>query len=105
MLNNRAAQRGFSLTEILFALLLFSLSYTALVRYQQVLGQGFHRQWQQRTAWRTAFQRLEGQETAHWQTQQHSRSGPVGCQLVTARVVSPAGQRAELTQLQCDEKR
>lgn len=103
MLNNRLLQKGSSLPEVLFALLIFSLSYTALMRYQQAIGQGFHRQWQQREAWRYAFQRLQGKETAGWQTQLHSRSGPGGCRLVTAKAISPAGQAAELTRLQCDD--
>ncbi|WP_455820370.1 prepilin-type N-terminal cleavage/methylation domain-containing protein [Pseudomonas cerasi] len=104
MSTERMQQQGFSLVEILFALLLFSLSYTALLHYQHALGQGFHWQWQQRDAWRQAFQRLEGKETAGWQTQQQSRRGPHGCQLITVQAISPAGRRAELTQLQCDEK-
>lgn len=103
MLTERTRQQGFSLVEILFSLLLFSLSYMALLHFQQALGQGFHWQWQQRDAWREAFQRLQGKETADWQTQQQSRSGPQGCQLVTVQVISPAGRRAELTQLQCNE--
>ncbi|MTD28326.1 prepilin-type N-terminal cleavage/methylation domain-containing protein [Erwinia sorbitola] len=101
MLNKRVPQQGFSLVEILFSLLLFSLSYTALLHYQQALGQGFHWQWQQREAWRQAWQRLQGQERSGWQVQQRVRSGPMGCKLVTAQVVSPAARRAELTQLQC----
>lgn len=105
MLTERTQQQGFSLVEILFSLLLFSLSYTALLHYQQALGQGFHWQWQQSDAWRQAFQRLQGKETAGWQTHQQSRSGPHGCQLVTVQAISPAGRRAELTQLQCDENK
>ena len=97
-------QQGFSLVEILFSLLLFSLSYTALLHYQQVLGQGFHWQWQQRDAWWQAFQRREGKATAGWQIQQQSRIGPHGCQLITVQAISPVGRRAELTHLQCDEK-
>lgn len=103
MLSNSVQQQGFSLVEILFSLLLFSLSITALMHYQQVLGQGFHWQSQQREAWRQAYQGLQGKETPGWQRRQQSRSGPAGCQQVTVQVISPAGRRAELTQLQCDE--
>lgn len=55
-------EQGFSLVETLFALLLFSLSFTALMHYQQALGLGFQQQWLQREAWRNAQQRLEGQQ-------------------------------------------
>lgn len=103
MWNERGRQQGFSLVEMLFALLLFSLSYTALLHYQQALAQSFHWQWQQREAWRQAYQRLQGKAPPDWQTQQRTHSGPPGCRRVTALVISPAGRRAELTQLYCDE--
>lgn len=97
-------EQGFSLVETLFALLLFSLSFTALMQYQQALGVGFQQQWQQREAWRNALQRLEGHEPPGWRTTLHSRGGPAGCLLLTAEVVSPAGRRAELTRLRCPGK-
>ncbi|ATZ12494.1 prepilin-type N-terminal cleavage/methylation domain-containing protein [Erwinia amylovora] len=102
-------QRGFSLVETLFALLLFSVSLTALMKYQQVLGQGFQQHWQQREAWRQAFQRLQGNlpvnETTGWHSQLSSRSGPAGCRLLSAQVTSPAGRQAALTQLNCQHER
>lgn len=99
-------QRGFSLVETLFALLLFSLSITALMRYQLVLTEGFQQQWQQRSAWRHAQQllqgnELDGKELEEWQKQLQQQSGPEGCQRLTAKAVSPAGRKAELVQLRC----
>ncbi|ADP11549.1 Prepilin peptidase dependent protein C [Erwinia sp. Ejp617] len=109
MWNNQKNQRGFSLPETLFALLLFSVSFTALMKYQQVLGLGFQQQWQQREAWRQAFQRLQGNvqvnESMGWHSQLSSRSGPVGCRLLSAQVTSPAGRQAALTQLNCQHGR
>ncbi|MEJ4045404.1 prepilin-type N-terminal cleavage/methylation domain-containing protein [Erwinia sp. SLM-02] len=100
-MTRRCNQRGFSLVETLFALLLFSLSITALMRYQLVLADGFQQQWQQRSAWRNAWQLLQGNPLEGWRTQMHQRSGPQGCQLLTAQVISPAWRRAELVQLRC----
>lgn len=98
-------ERGFSLVETLFALLLFSLSFTALMHYQQALGQGFQQQWQQREAWRSVQQKLEGHEMPGWRSTLQSRSGPAGCQLLSARAIGPAGRSAELTQLRCQPGR
>lgn len=94
-------QRGFSLVETLFALLLFSLSITALMQYQQVLAAGFQQQWQQRTAWRNAWQLLEGNPRLAGQVELQQRSGPEGCQLLTAKTVTPGGRKAELILLRC----
>ncbi|ROR13205.1 prepilin-type N-terminal cleavage/methylation domain-containing protein [Erwinia sp. JUb26] len=94
-------QRGFSLVETLFALLLFSITITALMRYQLVLADGFQQQWQQRSAWRNARQLLQGNPLEGGQAQLHQESGPEGCQLLIAKTISPAGRRAELTQLRC----
>lgn len=103
MCSNRQKQRGFSLPETLFAVLLFSLSITALLSLQRALGQGFQQQWQQREAWRQAFQRLQGNEGSGWQSQLSSRTGPLGCQLLTAQVTSPSGRHAALTRLSCGQ--
>lgn len=94
-------QQGFSLVETLFALLLFSLSITALMHYHLALAEGFQRQWQQRTALRSAWQLLQGNPLEGWQTQLQQQTGPEGCQLLTAKTVSPAGQKAELVALRC----
>ncbi len=98
---SRRSQHGFSLPEVLFALLLFSLSLTALLQYQRALTLGFAQQWQQRQAWRYAAQRIEGQEIAGWQTQLLTQPGPGGCQLLTAQVRGSLGREARLTTLRC----
>ncbi len=94
-------QHGFSLPETLFALLLFSLSTTALMQYQLALAKGFELQTQQRNALRLAWQRFEGYQAPEWRSELSSRPGPHGCQLQTANVTSPAGREAELTLLVC----
>lgn len=96
-------QQGFSLPEVLFALLLFSLSLTVLLQYQQALTQGFALQWQQRQAWRYAAQRIEGHQVDGWQTQLQRQSGPAGCQLLTATASGTLGRTAQLTTLHCEQ--
>lgn len=95
-------QRGFSLAEVLFALLLFSLSLTALLQYQRVLTQGFALQWQQRQAWRYAAQRIEGVAVEGWQTELQQQSGPERCVLLTAQARGVLGREARLTTLRCE---
>ena len=95
-------QKGFSLPETLVALLLFSLSFTALMHYQLAQAKGSRLQIQQREAWRRAWLRFEGYEAAGWQTTLEKKTGPAGCQLLTSTVVSPAGRSATLQKLRCD---
>lgn len=94
-------QHGFSLVETLFSLLLFSLTITALIQYQQVLAAGFQQQWQQRLAWRNAWQLLEGNSLIAGQNTLQQRSGPAGCLLLISTAMTPVGRKAELTLLRC----
>lgn len=94
-------QRGFSLPETLVALLLFTLSFTALMHYQLALAKGAQRQMQQREAWRQAWQRFAGYQAPGWQTSL-TQENAAGCMIVTARAVSSGGQEATLSQLRCD---
>lgn len=96
-----ARTSGFSLVETLFALLLFSLSFTALLHYHQMLAEGFHQQWQYRQLWHEAWQRLEGNPLASPGGQLRIRSGPDGCELITATTATVAGRSATLVQLRC----
>ncbi|MFC0142410.1 prepilin-type N-terminal cleavage/methylation domain-containing protein [Erwinia mallotivora] len=94
-------QRGFSLPETLVALLLFTLSFTALLHYQRMLGSGFQLQQQQREAWRQAWLRFEGYQSPDWQTT--LKQEPVqGCTMMMASAVSHGGKQAELSQLRCE---
>ncbi|SUB15247.1 Tfp pilus assembly protein PilV [Pantoea agglomerans] len=54
---------GFSLPEVLFALLLMALSSSTLLHYHRALALGFSQQWYQREAWRVAEQQLMGHES------------------------------------------
>ncbi|WP_158783994.1 prepilin-type N-terminal cleavage/methylation domain-containing protein [Pantoea sp. BAV 3049] len=95
-------QQGFSLPETLVALLLFTLSFTALMHYQLALAKGAQQQLQQREAWRQAWLRFEGYQAVDWQSSLMQRPGPEGCLLLAVTVISPLGRKAELKQLHCD---
>lgn len=95
-------EAGFSLVETLLALLLFAISLTALLHYQRLLTEGFYLQWQQREAWRVAARRLQGQESAGWQTTLQQLPGAEGCQLWQATASRPALAAVTLSQLHCE---
>ena len=92
---------GFSLPEVLFALLLMALSSSALLQYHRALTFGFSQQWNQREAWRVAEQRLIGHESAGWCTTLQIQNGPAGCRLERADVLGPQQRSASLTRLRC----
>ncbi|ARJ42559.1 hypothetical protein B1H58_11330 [Pantoea alhagi] len=95
-------ERGFSIVEMLLALLLFAISLTALLHYQQMLAAGFYQQWQQREAWRVAALRLQGQESEGWQTSLHKLPAVEGCLLWRATAFRSGLSPVTLDQLRCD---
>lgn len=96
-------ESGFSLVETLLALLLFAVSLTALLHYQQRLATGFYQQWQQREAWRVAARRLQGQESAGWQTSLRALPAVEGCLLWQATASRPGLAPVTLSQLRCEK--
>jgi len=92
---------GFSLPEVLFALLLMALSSSTLLHYHRALARGFSQQWYQREAWRVAEQRLAGHDVAGWQSTLQQQIGPLGCTLERADVTGPYQRRASLMRLRC----
>lgn len=75
---------GFSLPEVLIALLLLSLSVSALLRYQQAIAQSFNLQWQKTQMWNALWQRLQGEPLPGWQITLQQQTGPTGCTLKRA---------------------
>lgn len=92
---------GFSLPELLFALLLMALSSSTLLHYHRALVLGFSQQWYQREAWRVAEQRLLGHEVAGWQTTLQQQGIAAGCTLDRADVTGPQQRTATLQRLRC----
>lgn len=96
-------QRGFSLAEMLVALLLLAMSISALLQYQRALVQGFSQQWQQREAWRVASQRFAGHEVPGWKTSLQDSNTSFGCNLERVEVSGSLQRSATLTRLRCDQ--
>ena len=96
-------EAGFSVVETLLALLLFAISLTALLHYQQRLSEGFYRQWQQREAWRVAARRLQGEESEGWRTTLQPLPAVEGCQLWQATAAKPGLAAATLSELRCGQ--
>lgn len=95
------SQQGFSLPETLVALLLFTLSFTALLNYQLMLAKNAQQQLQQREAWRRAWLQFEGYQSADWQMSLSQRSEQ-GCIMLTSGAVSNEGKYAVLSRLHCE---
>ncbi|WP_313107717.1 prepilin-type N-terminal cleavage/methylation domain-containing protein [Atlantibacter sp.] len=100
---NAPAPKGFSLTEVLVALVLYGLVITSLMGYQRGLSLSFHSLWQYRELWRIAAQQVAPQAPAAppgWSVTQRQTS-VAGCVSISVIVTSPAGRRGELTRLHC----
>ena len=52
-------RKGFSLTEVLVALVLYGVVITSLIGYHRGLSLSFHSLWQYRELWRIAAQQVE----------------------------------------------
>nr|WP_038381479.1 prepilin-type N-terminal cleavage/methylation domain-containing protein [Pantoea sp. IMH] len=94
-------QHGFSLPEMLVALLLFATGTTAMMQYQLALDKGFQLHAEQREAWRQAWQYLDAPLSSGWQGTLRVQPGPAGCSLLASQVTGPAGRSAGLTLLRC----
>lgn len=85
----RRRQQGFGLTETLIAALCFAVSLLGLLQYHQALQQAFLSQWQQKQAWRLAWQQLSYYE---------ARGGNAAQPLDPARLAGASGWRFSLTE-------
>lgn len=86
---------------MLFALLLLTLSISALLNYQRALTHSAELQWQQRSAMRVASQRLLGHEVAGWRTQLQLQTIVSGCRLEQAEVSGPYQVQTGISRLRC----
>lgn len=95
--------RGFSLAEVLVALVLYGIVIAALMGYQRGLSLSFHSLWQYRELWRIAARQVEPHSPAPpsgW-TVTRMQTSEAGCVSISVIVTSPAGRRGELSRLQC----
>lgn len=92
-------QQGFSLPDVLCALLLFAVVITLLLDYHRGLQQGFEAQWQTRQIWRYALEQTEPESPPlpdGWQ--RHKKQIPCGDALcVHVTITSPQGRKGQLS--------
>ncbi|MEH4692304.1 prepilin-type N-terminal cleavage/methylation domain-containing protein [Atlantibacter hermannii] len=96
-------RKGFSLTEVLVALVLYGVVTTSLMGYHRGLSLSFHSLWQYRELWRIAAQQVEPSALpppSGW-TVTRGQTSVAGCVSISVIVTSPAGRRGELSRLQC----
>lgn len=98
-----SASRGFSLAEMLIALVLFSLVFHLLTSGLHNISQGFQRQWQYLTAWRLASLQTEinPPPLPPGFTVSHQQQFLDGCLQIHATLTTPGGQQAKLSRLHC----
>lgn len=101
--SRRIAQRGFSLMEVVIALILFVLVINVLLNYQRVIGEGLVQQWQYRTIWRLANQQTEIDpppiEAGFSVIRKVSPDG--NCLWIEITITSKSGRRGQLSRLHC----
>lgn len=96
------SQDGFSLPEVLLALLLMNMTLCAVLQGQQAMSQGFAGQWQQRERWQALRQSLQGLPASDRAIYLQRRPGPQGCQLYQAST-RWRQKNIRLNQLICDK--
>ena len=87
-------QQGFSLPEVMLAMVLMVMIVTALsgYQYQQLRRHG----WQQ-------TQLRANSPPAHWQVNRMQTS-QAGCVSISVTLVSPGGREGEMTRLHCPNR-
>lgn len=96
-------QRGFSLTEVLLAMLLMVMVVTALGGYHRALASGFWSASQWRQLWRYAWQQAQPDAPPlppGWQVNRGQTTAE-GCVSINVTVTSPAGRQGQMTRLFC----
>ncbi|XTZ39196.1 prepilin-type N-terminal cleavage/methylation domain-containing protein [Salmonella enterica] len=96
-------QRGFSLTEVLLAMVLMVMVVTALGGYHRVLVSGFTTASQWRQLWRYAWQQTQPFAPplpSGWQVHQEEKMVE-GCVSVYVTVISPTGMQGRIMRLFC----
>ncbi len=96
-------QRGFSLPEVLLAMVLLVMVVTALGGYHRALASGFHAWSQYRLLWRHAWQQAQMYPPplpAGWQVQKEQTSDQ-GCVSIRVIIISPVGRKGQMTRTFC----
>lgn len=96
-------QSGFSLTEVLLAMVLMIMVATALGGYHRALLVSFTTTSQWRQLWRTGWQQAQqqpAQTVPGWQVRRGQTTNQ-GCVSINVTVISPMGRQGQMTRLFC----
>ena len=96
-------ERGFSMVEVLLAMMLMVIIVTALSGYQRALATRFTLFSQYRQLWHHAWNQSQLSTNALPEGWQASRGQTTlaGCVSITVTLISPLGRRGEITRLHC----
>lgn len=100
-------QSGFSLPEVLVAMMLLVMVVTALGGYHRALAGGFASWSQYRALWRHAWQQAQIAPPPlppGWQVQKRQTSVE-RCVSISASIISPSGREGQITRLFCPQDR
>lgn len=96
-------EKGFSMVEVLLAMMLLVMIVTALAGYQRALAARFTLFNQYRQLWHYAWNQAQLSTTAlpaGWQVSRVQTTHS-GCVSITVTLFSPLGRRGEITRLHC----
>ena len=96
-------QKGFSMVEVLLAMMLLVMIVTALAGYHRALAARFTLFNQYRQLWHYAWNQAQLSTTAlpaGWQVSRVQTTHS-GCVSITVTLFSPLGRRGEITRLHC----
>ncbi|MBM3073081.1 prepilin-type N-terminal cleavage/methylation domain-containing protein [Lelliottia sp. RWM.1] len=96
-------QKGFSMVEVLLAMMLLVLIVTALSGYHRELAVRFTVFNQYRELWHNAWNQSQLEAKAlpeGWQVNREQTTQS-GCVSITVTLISPLGRRGEMTRLHC----
>ncbi|MBZ0059800.1 MULTISPECIES: prepilin-type N-terminal cleavage/methylation domain-containing protein [unclassified Leclercia] len=98
-----ARQKGFSMVEVLLAMMLMVLVVTALAGYHRVLASRFVTLEQYRQLWRHVHAQSQlsaGDVPSGWQVNR-MQTTQAGCVSISVKLISPLGRQGQMTRLHC----
>lgn len=96
-------QKGFSMVEVLMAMVLMVMIITALSGYHRALASRFTLYNQYRQLWHHAWNQAQlsaNSLPAGWQVKR-VQTTQSGCVSITVTVISPLGRQGQMTRLHC----
>ena len=99
-------QRGFSLPEVILAMVLMVMVVTALSGYQRALMNSFFIRGQYLQLWRQGWQQTQLRSFSppvNWQVNR-MQTTQAGCVSINVKITSPMGRQGQMTRLHCSNR-